>query len=169
MTFGRHLWLTIALCGVAWPQDQFRTEIGRAYDATFSAMREAKTKADIEQIVDAIDVPEWQGSLPSGAIMTRSDAIAALTGLLSVPPERRPVPRLHMLYTTETGWRGFAVYWVYRQSGNELIGSLARDTWVRTPRGWRRMRHEKLFPDRLLVQDGKGSILPVPSGAPGLP
>jgi hypothetical protein len=162
MNFTRHLSLMIALCGVAWPQDEFRTEIARAYDATFSAIREAKTRADIEQLVDAIDVPEWQGSLPSGAITTRSEAIVALSGILSVPPERRPVPRLHILYATETGWRGFAVYWAYRQSGNELIGSLARDTWVRTPRGWRRVQHEKLFPDRPLVQDGKGLILPVP-------
>ena len=57
------------------------------------------------------------------------------------------MPRQQIVYMTETGWNVLVVYWVYRQSESRLIGSLARDTWVRTARGWRRIRHEKFFPD----------------------
>ncbi len=41
-----------------------------------------------------------------------------------------------------------------------MIGSLYRDTWVQTPAGWRRIRQEKFFPDRPLLEDGKALILP---------
>ena len=160
MTLGQ-ITLTVTLaCGVAQSQDDFRREITKTYEATFSAMRQIKTKADLQQMVDAIDVPEWQGNLPSGEIMTRSEAIASLMGLLSVPLENRPVLHQQMLYMAETGWSAYAVYWIYREAGDQLIGSIARDTWARTPQGWRRIRHEKLFPDRPLVQNGKGLILP---------
>ncbi len=147
-------------CGVVQGQGDFRQEITKTYEATFSAMRQVKTKADLQKMVDAIDVPEWQSSLPTGEIMTRPEAVASLMGLLNVPPENRPVPRQQMVYMSETGWSAFAVYWIYREAGDQLIGSLARDTWARTPQGWRRIRHEKLFPDRPLVQNGKGLILP---------
>ena len=53
-----------------------------------------------------------------------------------------------------------AMYWVYRQSEHQMVGSLVRDTWVRTALGLRRIRHEKVFPDRVLVDDGKPVILP---------
>ena len=160
MTLTRVPFVVMICCAEAVSQDNFRQEITKTYESTFSAMRQIKSKAELEQMVDAIDVPEWQSLLPSGGIMTRPEAIAELTGILAVPPENRPVPRQQMLYMSETGWSAFAVYWIYRQSGDQLIGSLARDTWARTPRGWRRIRHEKLFPDRPLVQNGKGLILP---------
>jgi hypothetical protein len=51
------------------------------------------------------------------------------------------------------------VYWVYRQTEHQMVGSLVRDTWVRTALGLRRIRHEKVFPDRVLVDDGKPVIL----------
>ena len=161
-TFVRNFLLMSLTCGIANSQDDFRWAITKVYEATFSAMRQIKTKAELQQMVDAIDVPEWQANLPSGEIMTRSEAITALTGLLAVPTENRPVPHQQMLYMTETGWSAFAVYWIYRRVGDTLVGSLARDTWARTPQGWRRIRHEKLFPDRPLVENGKGLILPTP-------
>ncbi len=44
--------------------------------------------------------------------------------------------------------------------GGRVIGSLYRDTWVRAANGWKRVRTEKMFPDRPLVEDGKPMILP---------
>lgn len=160
--FARRFLLMLFMCTTANSQDDFRQSITRAYETVFSAMREVKTKAELQQMVDAIDVPEWQANLPAGETMTRAEAIASLTGLLAVPPESRPVPRQQILYMTETGWSVLAVYWIYRPAGDVLVGSLARDTWVRTSQGWRRIRHEKFFPDRPLVQRGKGVILPTP-------
>jgi len=52
------------------------------------------------------------------------------------------------------------LYWVYGTADEKLIGSIARDTFVRTEQGWRRMRHEKYFPDRPLVVNGKTVIAP---------
>jgi len=130
------------------------------YASTINAMKDAKTKDDIARIVGGMDAPEWVSSLPTGETMTRAEAIAGLEGLLAVPPEKRPSPTLDFLYLKETGWNVLAVYWVYRQSEHQIVGSLVRDTWVRTPLGLRRIRHEKFFPDRVLVDDGKPVILP---------
>jgi hypothetical protein len=112
------------------------------------------------RIVGGMDAPEWTGSLPTGETMTRAEAIASLEGLLAIPPEKRPVPTLDFLYVRETGWNVLAVYWVYRQSERQTVGSLVRDTWVRAAPGLRRIRHEKFFPDRVLIDDGKPVILP---------
>lgn len=152
--------ILVFLGSLAFAQADSREEITGIYASTFTALREAKTKSDIERLVDAIDVPEWIGSLPTGATLTRADAVTSLMGLLAVAPENRPVPRQQMVYLAETGWNVVAVYWVYGAMGERLVGSMARDTWVRTPRGWRRMRHEKLFPDRALIENGKALILP---------
>jgi hypothetical protein len=130
------------------------------YTSTLNAMKNAKTKDDIATIVSGMDAPEWVGNLPTGETITRSEAIASLEGLLAIPPEKRPVPTLDFLYVKETGWNILAVYWVYRQAEHQIVGSLVRDTWVRTALGLRRIRHEKFFPDRVLLDDGKPVILP---------
>ncbi len=155
----RAMLLLFAVCA-AFAQADYRDEIPKIYASTFAAMREAKTKADIERLVNAIDVPEWRGTLPSGATLTRPAAVSSLMGLLEVAPEHRPIPRQQMIYLAENDWSVTAVYWVYGEVGERLVGSMARDTWVRTARGWRRVRHEKIFPDRPLVEKGKGLILP---------
>jgi hypothetical protein len=123
-------------------------------------MKDAKTKDDIARIVNGMDAPEWVSTLPAGETMTRAEEIAGLEGLLAVPPEKRPVPTLDFVYVKETGSNILAVYWVYRQTGHQMVGSLVRDTWVRTAPGLRRIRHEKFFPDRVLVDNGKPVILP---------
>jgi hypothetical protein len=143
-------------------EEDFRQAITNSYAAAFSAMRQAKTKSDIEKMVGAMDAPEWVASLPAGETMTRSEAINLLGGLLAIPAEKRPIPNQQVVYMTETGWNALVLYWVYRQAENRLIGSLARDTWVRTAQGWRRIRHEKFFPDRPLMEDGKALVLPAP-------
>ncbi len=130
------------------------------YTSTLNAMKDAKTKDDIARIVNGMDAPEWIASLPEGGTMTRAEAIAGLEGLLAISPEKRPTPTLDFLYVKETSWNILAVYWVYRQTEHQTVGSLVRDTWVRTPAGLRRIRHEKFFPDRVLVDDGKPVILP---------
>jgi hypothetical protein len=153
----RTLLLAIAGCAV-YAQADYTDAIPKIYASTFSALREAKTKADIERMVDAIDVPEWLGTLPNGATLTRPAAVSSLMGLLEVAPENRPIPRQQMIYLAENGWNAVAVYWVYGTAGERLVGSMARDTWVRTARGWRRIRHEKLFPDRPLMENGQSLI-----------
>jgi hypothetical protein len=130
------------------------------YTSTLNAMKNAKTKDDIQTLVNGMDVPEWVGISPTGETQTRAESLVSLEPLLAIPPEKRPVPTLEFLYVKETGWNVLVVYWVYRQSEHQMVGSLVRDSWVRTAQGLRRIRHEKFFPDRVLVDDGKPIVLP---------
>jgi hypothetical protein len=141
-------------------EDDVKKTIQDLYASTLNAMKNAKTKDDIQNIVNGIDAPEWVGNLFDGQTITRAEALAGLEPLLAIPPEKRPVPTMDFLYVKETGWNFLAVYWVYRQTEHQMIGSLVRDTWVRTAQGWRRIRHEKFFPDRVLIDDGKPVVLP---------
>ncbi len=139
--------------------EDIKKTIQNLYASTLAAMKEAKTKDDIARIVNGMDAPEWVGNLFNGETITRADALAGLEPLLAIPPEKRPVPSLDFLYVKETGWNVLVVYWVYRQTEHQMVGALARDTWVRTAPGWRRIRHEKILPDQVLVDDGKPVIL----------
>jgi hypothetical protein len=120
---------------------------------------EARTKADIARALDTF-APEWVGNMPAGETLTFADLVKEGEAGLAIPPEKRPLPKMDIIYVRETGWNVLVVYWNSRRSGTQVIGSLYRDTWVRTPDGWRRIRQEKFFPDRRLMQDGKPVILP---------
>lgn len=114
------------------------------------------------RIVNTMDAPEWIATLPAGETITRPDSLGQLEPLLAIPPEKRPTPKMHFIYIRETGWNVLAVYWVYRETEKQMIGSMIRDTWARTEQGWRRIRHEKLFPDRPLIDEGNPVVLPPP-------
>ena len=81
--------------------------------------------------------------------------------MLAVPAEKRGLPQIDFIYWNETAGNASVLYWVYNEQNGRVIGSLARDKWVRTPAGWRRSHHEKFFPDRVLIENGKAVILPV--------
>jgi hypothetical protein len=157
--FAPVLCLLVSAGAFAADEDSQKT-ISDAYSATLTALRDAKTKEDIARMVSSMDAPEWTGTSPAGETLTRSEAISQLESLLAIPQEKRPTAKLDFIYWKETGWNVLAVYWVYRQTEQQLVGSLVRDTWVRTAQGWRRIRHEKMFPDRPLVDEGKPVILP---------
>ena len=150
------LFLTAAFGG----DEDIAKTIKDLYASTLSAMKTAKTKDDIQTIVNGMDVPEWVGISPTGETQTRAETLTSLEPLLAIPPEKRPVPTLDFLYVKETGWNVLVLYWVYGKAERQMVGSLARDTWVRTASGWRRIRHEKFLPNQVLVDDGKPVILP---------
>jgi hypothetical protein len=151
----------LLFCSTGYGADEdVKKTVQDLYTSTLNAMKNAKTKDDIQTIVNGMDVPEWFGNSPTGETQTRAETLASLEPLLAIPSEKRPPPTLDFLYVKETGWNVLTVYWVYRQTEHQLVGSLVRDTWVRTALGLRRIRHEKFFPDRVLVDDGKPVILP---------
>lgn len=157
----RRLAAALLLVRVAFGADQnIEKTIKDMYASTLSAMKNAKTKDDIQTLVSGMDVPEWVGISPEGATQTRTETLASLEPLLAIPPEKRPVPALDFLYFKETGWNVLVLYWVYAKTEHQMVGSLARDTWARTASGWRRIRHEKFLPNQVLVDDGKPVILP---------
>ena len=98
-----------------------------------------------------MDAPEWISVSPTGEKTTRSEAENQLKGLLSIPVGQRPIPIQKTAYVSDQGDRVLVVYWVYRATDEGKIGSLVRDSWLKTPAGWRRILHEKFFPDRLLT------------------
>jgi hypothetical protein len=135
-------------------------KVKQKYEASYAAIGELKTPKDVERLIDIFQVPEWVGTFPAGETLTRESSVAEGVSILSIPPEKRPRPNIQFVYVTETGWNILAVYWQYRKDGEKIVGSLFRDTWVRAEAGWRRVRTEKFFPDRTLVEGGKGVILP---------
>jgi len=129
------------------------------YASSQAAMRTARTKEELAQALSTF-APEWVGNMPAGETLTFADLTKEAEAGLAIPPERRPIPKMDFVYIRQTGWNVLAVYWNSRRSGSRVIGSLYRDTWVRTAEGWRRIRQEKFFPDRPLLEDGKPAILP---------
>jgi hypothetical protein len=137
------------------------------YASVFVQMREVKTKPEPERLLDSIDAPEWVGKMPAGETLTRGDAIKDGESVLTLPPAKRPIPKMQITWIRETGWNTLVVCWRYRVSGQQTIGALYRDSWVRTAAGWRRNRTEKFFPDRMLAAQpgngaGKDAFLPDP-------
>ena len=81
--------LLIAWAGASGEED-FKQAIMNSYAATFAAMRQAKTKSDVDMMVDAINAPEWVASLPAGETMTRPEAVALLGGCAGNPSGKAP-------------------------------------------------------------------------------
>jgi hypothetical protein len=129
------------------------------YSVSQEVMRDARSKEDMARAL-ATFAPEWIGLMPAGETLTLADLRKDADTLLAIPPERRTLPKVDFVFVRQTGWNVLAVYWNYRVSGSQVIGSLYRDTWVQTTNGWRRIRQEKIFPDRPLFQEGKPVILP---------
>lgn len=129
------------------------------YAESHKAMREARTQEEMTRALGSF-APEWVGNMPAGETLTFADLLKEASAGLALPPEKRPLPKMDFVYLRQTGWNVLVVYWNSRRSGAQVIGSLYRDTWVRTGDGWRRIRQEKFFPDRPLFEDGKPVILP---------
>ncbi|MBM3727457.1 MAG: nuclear transport factor 2 family protein [Acidobacteria bacterium] len=152
------MWMALAMpAGMMWGQEGGREQILAVYQATLAAIRTVNSEAGLLRMVDAMDAPEWVGVLPGGRTLTRVEAIGQLKGLLGVPAERRPGMGIEMIHVAESGDTAEVVCWVFVElPGGELRGTIARDKWARVEAGWRRVRHEKIFPERPLVRTGKG-------------
>ena len=150
------LFLTVGL-GAA--DESVEQTIRGLYASSRAAAREARTKEDLSRALSTF-APEWVGNMPAGETITLADLYKEGESALDIPPEKRPIPQMDFVYIRETGWNVLVVYWNSRRSGTRVIGSLCRDTWVRTSSGWKRIRTEKFFPDRPLMEDGKPLILP---------
>jgi len=148
--------LSAGLCAA---DENIEQTIRALYASSRAAAREARTKEDISRALSTF-APEWVGNMPASETITLADLYKEGEAGLAIPPEKRPIPKLDFVYMRETGWNVLVVYWNSRRSGTQVIGALYRDTWVRTSAGWKRIRTEKFFPDRPLIEDGKPVILP---------
>jgi hypothetical protein len=151
--------LLLICAGLFGADESVEKTIKDLYASSQAAIRAARTKDELARALDTF-APEWVGSMPAGETLTFSDLLKEAEAGLAIPPEKRPLPKMDFVYIRQTGWNVLVVYWNSRRSGNLVVGSLYRDTWVRTADGWRRIRQEKFFPDRPLLEDGKPVILP---------
>jgi hypothetical protein len=154
------LLLMLACPGLFAADESVEKTVKDLYASSQAAMRTARTKEELAQALRTF-APEWVGNMPAGETLTFADLTKEAEAGLAIPPEKRPIPKMDFVYIRQTGWNVLAVYWNSRRSGSRVIGSLYRDTWVRTAEGWRRIRQEKFFPDRPLLEDGKPVFLPV--------
>jgi len=151
---------------------------------TFAALHDAKTKEDIAKLVDDMEAPDWVSIDPNGyTVLTHDEEVHTLEGFLSVPPEKRPSNNIEILWVHAEPWRITAVELVHSgvqgsavmpefrsketfgaaaESRLVLAGSLVRDTFARTPAGWRRIRHEKLLPDQFSRMAGDSVVSNTP-------
>jgi hypothetical protein len=145
--------------GLAAADDNVEKTIRELYASSQTAARNARTPDDLRQALSTF-APEWVGHMPAGETITLADLLKEGQAGLAIPSEKRPLPQLDFVYIRETGWNVLVVYWTSRRVGARVIGSLCRDTWVRSPNGWKRISGEKMFPDRPLIEDGKPVVLP---------
>ncbi|MDR3704185.1 MAG: hypothetical protein P4L56_31345 [Candidatus Sulfopaludibacter sp.] len=159
-------------------QDAATLELARSiYSSSFTALRQAKTLEELRKLSDDLDAPEWISVDRFGrTILTRQDADRDLESLLALPPERR-VTGMDILWAERDSDRLSVVAWMMpnvaervdaegefgpKGASHKLTrGTLIRDVFVKTADGWRRIRHDKLTPnDMVLAVDGAARIVP---------
>jgi len=109
-------------------------------------------------------------------VLTRETADGELASMLALPPERR-VTQMDILWAEQTSDRLIVVAWVLPDEVEQIDtegdfgppgskhrltrGTLVRDIFQKTANGWRRIQHDKLFPnDTVLAVDGIPRIVP---------
>ncbi len=177
-----HLFLVLLLVRVAFSQPATQNpaalELAKGiYAASFTALRQATTLADLRKLSDDIDAPEWVSVDRLGrTILTKKEADRDLEGLLALPPDRR-VTAMEILWAEQDADRLAVLAWMMpnraesRDTGGEFgkpgethvltRATLIRDVFARTGAGWRRIRHDKLTPnDFVLAVDGSPRMVP---------
>ena len=159
-------------------QDASTLELARSiYSRSFTALREARTLEEMRRLSGDLDAPEWISVDRFGrTILTKKDADRDLESLLALPPERR-VTGMDILWAERDSERLIVLGWMMvnmaervdaegefgpKAASHKLTrGTLIRDVFVKTADGWRRIRHDKLTPnDMVLAVDGAARIVP---------
>jgi len=159
-------------------QDPATLELAKSiYSSSLTALRQAKTMDDLRKVSDDLDAPEWISVDRFGrTILTKKEADRDLESLLALPPDRR-VAGMDIIWAERDSERMIVLAWMMPNQAERVDaegefgakgathqvsrGTLIRDIFVSTPNGWRRIRHDKLVPnDIVLTVDGVPRILP---------
>jgi hypothetical protein len=159
-------------------EDAAAVELARSiYSASFTALRDAKTLDDLRKVSDEIDAAEWISVDRFGrTILTKKDADRDLESLLSLPPARRAAG-MENIGAERDAERLIVVAWMMPNRAERADpdgefgekgathqlnrGTLIRDIFVKKEEGWRRIRHDKITPnDLVLAVDGASRIVP---------
>jgi hypothetical protein len=156
-----HILLYTLLVPVALKAEE--SDFRALYDRTLAALAAAKSDDDLRRATEMLDASQWLGFDAAGVPLTRAQAAMGLRALLTLPPNAR-VPRIEIVWTNESPASAVVVAWVTQSvtTGQDttVVGTLVRDTFARTSEGWRRVRHEKILPNRPLATGGKALFLP---------
>ncbi len=159
-------------------QDTATLELARGiYRTAFIGLREAKTLDDMRKVSDSMDSPEWISVDRFGrTILTKKEADRDLQSLLSLPPERRAAA-MEIIWAEQDAERLIVVAWMMPNESKRVDAegefgpkgathqvtraTLIRDLFTKTPGGWRRIRHDKLTPNDIVVAvDGTPRVVP---------
>jgi hypothetical protein len=177
------VFMLAVLVGVAFGQqpprqDAATLELAKSiYSRAMTALQEAKTMDDMKKLADDLSSPDGISVDRFGrTILTRKEADGELASMLALPPERR-VTQMDILWAEQNSDRMIVVAWVLPNEVEQIDtegdfgakgtkhrltrGTLIRDIFQRTGTGWRRIQHDKLFPnDTVLAVDGASRIMP---------
>lgn len=136
------------------------------YDHAFAAIRNAKTIADLHKAADELDSPDWVSIDHFGrTVRTGHDTDRELESMAALPPEQR-VARMDIIWAEQDGDRLAVLIWIAPReivtAGQRLIrGTLVQDLFEKRSNIWKRIRHEKLTPDgMILAVDGASRFMP---------
>lgn len=131
------------------------------YTRAFTALRDARSMADMKKLADSLDAPEWTSADRFGRrLLDRASADKELESMLALPPEQR-VSTMDIIWAERDGTRMVVVAWMFpreevRNGHTVRRATLIRDLFDKTPSGWRRILHEKWLPNATIVTiDGK--------------
>ena len=171
------LLLALFVPAVSWAgQDPLKDTLQGICNQTLTAMRSAKTTAEIRQIVNRIDMPQSARIATDGQVttVTAEQTIHELEGQVTEP--NKEIWKIDVLWASRVHDEATTVAWIYTKSNSAdvegvdsqkkgekhpvLFGTIIRDRWIFTKDGWRRSSHEKFFPDRILAIGGKDIVPP---------
>jgi hypothetical protein len=177
------IFMIAMLAGVAFGQQQPRQDVATLelansiYSRALTALQEAKTMDDMRKLADDLASPDGISVDRFGrTVLTRKEADGELASMLALPPERR-VTQMDILWAEQNSDRLIVVAWVLPNEVERIDtegdfgppgskhrltrGTLVRDIFQKTADGWRRIQHDKLFPnDTVLAVDGMPRIVP---------
>jgi len=170
--------LFIAANLLAVDTSQARREIEAAYARSFSALKNAKTMEDLDLNFKATDTPDSVSIMPGEKPMTWEqmrrygfETLRGPTDEISFPIETFTMPDAQTAVVQGTMKVAGTISDQYGSFGPKdekhavIATAPIRDTWVKTPDGWRRKMHEKLAANKLIV-DGKEFTPPARAAAP---
>jgi len=181
------LFVLCLLVGLAFArqprQDPAALETARSiYQAAFTALREARTLDDLHKLSDGLDAPGWISvdwfgrTILTGRRRDRRAADRELQSMLALPPARR-VTGMEVIWAGQDSDRLVVLAWMMPNQADRIDteggygpqgathhltrATLIRDVFRKTGAGWRRIRHDKLTPnDIVLAVDGAPRIIP---------
>ncbi len=156
-------------------QDILKDTLQGIYNQTLTAMRSAKTTAEVRQIVGRIDMPQSARIALDGKVtsVTIEQTVHELEEQIAEP--EKEIWKIDVIWVSRVQDEATSVAWIYTKSVSAnvegggsakerghpvLFGTIIRDKWYLTKDGWRRSSHEKLFPDGVLSIDGKDIVPP---------